>query len=254
MNGSKAAIIDYTATQQGNYFIRVTGTMTGTKSGYTELAMMLAAEISLSAFGNLTYNGFGFNFGAGKVAFIADDEMIFKMGADAGLKITAADGLQRLVPDSYKYSGANILHHYTNSANWIGVNDYFVRVVQDLSAGSNKGSIDMVSPKDEMLVIKSITQSIILVLPPPSTCVGKSYLIKNRSASDEVYISGNSLSTTSSGTGYVIKFDSNATANDWCKIYTAAGETIYWQLMKVYKHSYRLVSDGEKWIACLLSK
>lgn len=84
---------------------------------------MLGCEISLNAFGNLTYNGFGFNFGGGKVAFIGDDAMVFKMGANAGLKITDADGLQRLVPESYRYSGANILHRYANSAKWIGVND-----------------------------------------------------------------------------------------------------------------------------------
>lgn len=254
LNGSKAAILDYTAPSQGEYYIRINGTMSGSAGGYTELLCMLACEVSLNAFGNLTYNGFGFNFGAGKVAFIGNDSIVFKMGSSAGLKITEADGLHRLVPDSYKYSGANILHHYTNSAKWIGVNDYVVRVVQDLSAGNNKGSIDIVSPKDEMLVIKNITQSIILVLPSASAYAGKSYLIKNRSASDEVYISGGSLSTNSNATGNIIKFDSNATANDWCKVYTSAGETIYWQLMKCYKHSYRLVSDGEKWIACLLSK
>ena len=54
---------------------------------------MLGCEISLSAFGNLTYNGFGFNFGGGKIAFIGDDSMIFKMGSDAGLKITNSGGL-----------------------------------------------------------------------------------------------------------------------------------------------------------------
>ena len=97
---------------------------------------MLGCEISLNAFGNLTYNGFGFNFGGGKVAFIGDDAMVFKMGANAGLKITDADGLQRLVPDSYKYSGASILHRYANSAKWIGVNDYVVRVVSDLGSTS----------------------------------------------------------------------------------------------------------------------
>lgn len=252
MNGSKAAIIDYTATQQGDYYIKVSGTMTGTKSGYTELSMMLAAEISLSAFGNLTYNGFGFNFGAGKVAFIGDDAMIFKMGANAGLKITAADGLQRLVPDSYKYSGANIMHYYTNSAKWIGMNDYVVRIVSDLSAGSNKGSIDIVSPKDEMLVVKSITYSIILVLPAPSTCAGKSYVIKNRSASDNLFVSGSSLTTTSAA-GNIIAYNNATGYNDSCGITTAAGTTTYRQLMKCYRHTHRLISDGEKWLDCLLS-
>lgn len=252
MNGSKAAIIDYTATQQGDYYIKVSGTMTGTKSGYTELSLMLATEISLSAFGNLTYNGFGFNFGAGKVAFIGDDAMIFKMGANAGLKITAADGLQRLVPDSYKYSGANIMHHYTNSAKWIGMNDYVVRIVSDLSGGSNKGSIDVVSPKDEMLVVKSISYNIILVLPAPSTCAGKSYVIKNRSASDNLFVSGTSLTTTNAA-GNIIAYNNATGYNDSCGITTAAGTTTYRQLMKCYRHTHRLISDGEKWIDCLLS-
>lgn len=253
MNGSKAAIIDYTAIQQGDYYIKVSGTMTGTKSGYTELSLMLAAEISLSAFGNLTYNGFGFNFGAGKVAFIGDDAMIFKMGSDAGLKITAADGLQRFVPDSYKYSGANIMHHYTNSAKWIGMNDYVVRIVSDLSGGSNKGSIDIVSPKDEMLVVKSISYSIILVLPSPSTCAGKSYVIKNRSASDNLFVSGSSLTTTNAA-GQIIAYNTSTGYNDSCGITTAAGTTTYRQLMKCYRNTHRLISDGEKWIDCLLSK
>lgn len=252
MNGSKAAIVDYTASQQGDYYIKVSGTMTGTKSGYTELNVMLAAEISLSAFGNLTYNGFGFNFGAGKVAFIGDDAMIFKMGANAGLKITAADGLQRLVPDSYKYSGANIMHYYANSAKWIGMNDYVVRIVSDLSAGSNRGSIDIVSPKDELLVVKSITNSIILVLPSPSTCAGKSYVIKNRSNSDNLFVSGSSLTTTSAA-GNIIAYNNATGYNDSCGITTAAGTTTYRQLMKCYRHTHRLISDGEKWLDCLLS-
>ena len=252
MNGSKAAIVDYTASQQGDYYIKVSGTMTGTKSGYTELNVMLAAEISLSAFGNLTYNGFGFNFGAGKVAFIGDDAMIFKMGANAGLKITATDGLQRLVPDSYKYSGANIMHYYANSAKWRGMNDYVVRIVSDLSAGSNRGSVDIVSPKDELLVVKSITNSIILVLPSPSTCAGKSYVIKNRSNSDNLFVSGSSLTTTSAA-GNIIAYNNATGYNDSCGITTAAGTTTYRQLMKCYRHTHRLISDGEKWLDCLLS-
>lgn len=253
MNGTKAAIIDYTATRDGDYYLEVTGTLSGTVSGYTKINLMLAAEISLNAFGNLTYNGFGFNFGAGKVAFIGDDAMIFKMGANAGLKITAADGLQRFVPDSYKYSGANIMHHYTNSAKWIGMNDYVVRIVSDLSGGSNKGSIDIVSPKDEMLVVKSISYSIILVLPSPSTCAGKSYVIKNRSASDNLFVSGSSLTTTNAA-GQIIAYNTSTGYNDSCGITTAAGTTTYRQLMKCYRNTHRLISDGEKWIDCLLSK
>lgn len=253
LTGSKSAILDYTATRQGDYYVRINGTIAGNSGGQTELRVMLGCEISLNAFGNLTYNGFGFNFGGGKVAFIGDDAMVFKMGANAGLKITDADGLQRLVPDSYKYSGASILHRYANSAKWIGVNDYVVRVVSDLSSTSMQGTVDMVSPRDEMLVVKSLSKPMILVLPSPASCPGKSYLIKNYSSSDELYISGGSLQTSSSTSGAIIKYASNASANDWCRISRTGGDTIYWQLLKCYKHSHQLVSDGVKWIDNLLS-
>lgn len=253
LTGSKSAILDYTATRQGDYYVRINGTISGNGGGQTELRVMLGCEISLNAFGNLTYNGFGFNFGGGKVAFIGDDAMIFKMGANAGLKITDTDGLQRLVPESYRYSGANILHRYTNSAKWIGINDYVVRVVNDLSSSTYKGTVDIVSPRDEMLVVKSLSNPMILVLPSPANCPGKSYLIKNRSGSDELYISGGSLQTTSSTSGNIIQYAGNTGANNWCKITSSGGDTIYWQLLKCYKHSHQLVSDGEKWIDNLLS-
>lgn len=226
--------------------------MTGTVGGYTELLFMLAAEISLNAFGNLTYNGFGFNFGAGKVAFIGNDSIVFKMGAKAGLKITEADGLQRLVPDSYKYSGANILHSFTNSGKWIGVNDYLVRIVSDLSAGNNKGWVDIVSPLDEVLVVKNISQNIILLLPAASTCAGKSYIIKNRSASDNLFVSGGSLTTTNAA-GNIIGASNSTGYNDACTIYTAAGGTTYRGLMKCGRNAHKLISDGEKWLDCLLT-
>jgi hypothetical protein len=38
---------------------------------------MLAVETYIGAFGNLTYNGFGFNFGNGKIAYISDDSVLF---------------------------------------------------------------------------------------------------------------------------------------------------------------------------------
>ena len=258
-NGNKAALIDYTATRQGEYYVKVTVEIKGTllelgqgitQQQHTDLDIMLGCEISLSAFGNLTYNGFGFNFGGGKIAFIGDDSMIFKMGSDAGLKITNSGGLQRLVPESYSYSST--LQHYVNSNSWIGVNDYVVRIVQDIASGSNKGTIDLVSPKDEMMIIKSVTNSIIMVLPSASNCAGKSYIIKNRSASDNVFVSGGSLQTTSAA-GNIIQYNGNSGFNDSCTITTAAGNTVYRQLMKCYKHSHRLISDGEKWIDCLLS-
>lgn len=200
--------------------------MYGNQSGYTIISMMLATEISLNAFGNLTYNGFGFNFGAGKIAFISDEAVLFKMGADSGIKLTASDGLQRLVPESYKYSNAMINHRYTNSGRWIGVNDYVVRVVEDLSSGSNKGSIDVVSPKDEMLVVRSTANNIILVLPTASSCAGKSYLIKNYSTSDNVFVCNGSVTTTSAN-GNIIPANGNTGYNDSCAITTAAGTVIY---------------------------
>lgn len=253
MTGSKSAILDYTATRQGDYYIRINGSISGNGGGQTELRVMLGCEISLNAFGNLTYNGFGFNFGGGKVAFIGDDAMVFKMGANAGLKITDADGLQRLVPESYNYSGASILHRYANSAKWIGVNDQVVRVVSDLSSTYRKFTVDMVSPRDEMLIIKSISNPMILVLPSPASYPGKTYWIKNRSSSDEVYISGGTLQTTSSTSGNIIRYNSNASCNDGVTVTSSGGNTAYYQLLKCYKHSHQLVSDGEKWIDYLNS-
>lgn len=253
LTGSKSALLDYTATKQGDYYVRINGTISGNGGGYTELRVILGCEISLSAFGNLTYNGFGFNFGGGKVAFIGDDAMVFKMGANAGLKITEADGLQRLVPESYKYSSAQILHRYANSAKWIGVNDFVVREVTDWNtSGSYKGTIDIASPRDEMLVVKSITNSIIILLPNPADYIGKSYLIKNYSGSNELYVSGGSLTTTNAA-GNIIIYNGASGYNDACTITTPAGSTIYRGLMKCYRHSHQLVSDGTKWIDNLLS-
>lgn len=110
----------------------------------------------------------------------------------------------------------------------------------------------MASPLDEMLVVKSITQSIIIVLPAASTCAGKSYIIKNRSASDNLFVSGGSLTTTNAQ-GNIIAYNGNTGYNDSCSITTAAGGTTYRGLLKCYKHSHRIVSDGEKWLDCLLS-
>lgn len=251
MNGSKSAILDYTATSQGEYYLRVYADMYGNQPGYTIISMMLATEISLNAFGNLTYNGFGFNFGAGKIAFISDESVMFKMGADSGLKLTSSDGLQRLVPESYKYSSAMINHRYTNSGKWIGMNDYIVRVVQDLSSGSNKGSIDVVSPKDEMLVVRSTSNNIILLLPIASAYPGKSYIIKNYSSSDNVFVGVGSVTTTNTN-GNIIPANGNVGYNDSCAITTSAGTITYRQLMKCSKNAHKLISDGNKWIDCLL--
>lgn len=249
LTGSKSAILDYTATRQGDYYVRINGDIAGNGGGQTELNVMLGCEISLNAFGNLTYNGFGFNFGGGKVAFIGDDAMVFKMGANAGLKITDADGLQRLVPESYRYSGASILHRYTNSAKWIGVNDYVVREVTDLSGTMLKGTIDMVSPRDEMLVVRSIVNPIILVLPDATQYSGKSYIIKNYSSSDNLYISGGSLSTTNAA-GNIISNSSNTGYNDYCSITYSGGTTTYRGLLKCNKVAHQVISDGYKWILC----
>lgn len=249
LTGSKSAILDYTATRQGDYYVRINGDIAGNGGGQTELNVMLGCEISLNAFGNLTYNGFGFNFGGGKVAFIGDDAMVFKMGANAGLKITDADGLQRLVPESYRYSGASILHRYTNSAKWIGVNDYVVREVTDLSGTMIKGTIDMVSPRDEMLVVRSIVNPIILVLPDATQYSGKSYIIKNYSSSDNLYISGGSLSTTNAA-GNIISNSSNTGYNDYCSITSSGGTTTYRGLLKCNKVAHQVISDGYKWILC----
>lgn len=245
MTGTKAALIDFTATQQGDYYITIQGNMSGSSSGYTTISVMLAAEISLNAFGNLTYNGFGFNFGAGKVAYMSDDAVLFQMGANAGLKLTTS-GLTRLVPDSYSYGSAT--HTYINSGDWIGMNDYIVREVVDESTG---GTIDRASPIDEMLVVRNATHNVIIVLPTPTSFSGKSYIIKNYSDFDNVYVSS-SLSTVNAA-GNIIQANSNVGYNDSCSIINTSGTTVtYRQLMKCGKNTHKLISDGNKWIDCLL--
>jgi hypothetical protein len=66
-------------------------------------------------------------------------------------------------------------------------------VVSDISGSTTKYTVDIVSPRDEMLVVKSLSNPIILLLPSPASCPGKTYWIKNRSSSDEVYIGSSSL-------------------------------------------------------------
>ena len=93
----------------------------------------------------------------------------------------------------------------------------------------------------------------ILVLPNPSECIGKSYLIKNYSSSDNVFVSGGTLSTTSSTSGNILRYDGNTSFNESCRITTTGSSITYYQLLKCYKHSHKLVSDGTKWVHCLLS-
>ena len=106
------------------------------------------------------------------------------------------------------------------------MNDYIVRVVQDLSSGSNKGSIDVVSPKDEMLVVRSTSNNIILLLPIASAYPGKSYIIKNYSSSDNVFVGVGSVTTTSTN-GNIIPANGNVGYNDSCAITTSAGTITY---------------------------
>lgn len=245
--GTKPAIIDYTAVEQGEYYIQVSCSALGTNGTVSQLSVFPICEVTLSAFGNLTYNGFGFNFGAGKVAFISDDVMVFK--SNSGLQIN--DSVYRLVPDSYNQYGE--IHKYANSGKWIGLKDYIVRTIADASTTSRQGTIATVSLYDEMLVVNSITNPMIIQLPNPSECAGKSYLIKNYSSSDNVFVAGGTLQTSNSSTGKIIKYGTNASATDTCKITTNLGDVTYYQLLKCYKHSHQLISDGVKWIDNLLS-
>nr|DAZ05128.1 MAG TPA: hypothetical protein [Caudoviricetes sp.] len=103
-----------------------------------------------------------------------------------------------------------------------------------------------------MLVVKAISQSIILVLPAASTCAGKSYIIKNRSTSDNLFVSGGSLTTTNAA-GNIIASTNSTGYNDACTIYTAAGGTTYRGLMKCNRNAHKIISDGEKWLDFLLT-
>ena len=246
MTGEKAAIIDFIAlAEQADYYLTVQGTILGTPECYTILKAMLAVETYIGAFGNLTYNGFGFNFGNGKIAYISDDSVLFQMGSDSGLKINSY-GLTRLVPEKFRY-GSNV-HTFLNSLDWIGMNDYIVREVVDESTG---GTIDRASPIDEMLVVRNATHNVIIVLPTPTSFSGKSYIIKNYSDFDNVYVSSG-LSTVNTA-GNIIQANSNVGYNDSCSIINTSGTTVtYRQLMKCGKNTHKLISDGNKWIDCLL--
>lgn len=101
-------------------------------------------------------------------------------------------------------------------------------MVSDLSSTNRKFTVDMVSPRDEMLIIKSISNPMILVLPSPASYPGKTYWIKNRSSSDEVYISGGTLQTTSSTSGNIIRYNSNASCNDGVTVTSSGGNTAYY--------------------------
>lgn len=155
-----------------------------------------------------------------------------------------------MVPESLIYQSR--MHTYQNAAKWIGVNDCVVRVSNDTSSGNNKGTIDFISPLDEFVVVKNVTNALILMLPQPSAYIGKSVIIKNRSTSDNVFVCSGALTTTSAS-GNIVPYNTNGGFNDSCNIITTAGTTTYRQLMKCYKHTHRLISDGEKWIDCLLS-
>lgn len=86
----------------------------------------------------------------------------------------------------------------------------------------------MVSPRDEMLVIKSISNPMILLLPSPAAYPGKTYWIKNRSSSDELYIGSGSLQTTSSTSGNIIRYNNNASCNDSVRVTSSGGTNTYY--------------------------
>lgn len=86
----------------------------------------------------------------------------------------------------------------------------------------------MVSPRDEMLVVKSLSNPMILILPSPAAYPGKTYWIKNRSSSDEVYIGSGSLQTTSSTSGGIIRYNSSASSNDYVKVTSSGGTNTYY--------------------------
>ena len=115
------------------------------------------------------------------------------MGSDSGLKLNS-NGLTRLVPEKYRYVGN--VHTFLNSLDWIGMNDYIVREVVDESTG---GTIDRASPIDEMLVVRNATHNVIIVLPTPTSFSGKSYIIKNYSDFDNVYVSSGLSTVNAAG-------------------------------------------------------
>lgn len=226
---------------------------------------MVAYSISVDAFGKLTYNGFGFNFGSGKIAFIGNDQMTFKINPFCGWRLTSNEGFQRLVPEEFYIQHGGVepfdkpltggsfgLVRPKNGGKWIGITDSIVRAISFL--GSYDSDWQQLCLLDEVIHINSLPSSknIVLVLPKPNNSCGKKFYIKNNvradNATGHVYVGvfGGYLYTTLSN---IIRDPAN---NKYCdtsksfKFNDGEAKTLN-GLYTIDRLSIMMVCDGDYW-------
>ena len=273
--GSKSPILSYNITNDGEYFLCIRGTLTRAENDNAssvidiDLEFITYVSSSVNSFGKLTYNGFGFNFGGNNLMFVGDDRTVIKYSSNGGVMFDSAFGMRRLVPSQFYVNHNGLTPATDNSAikiaipknggQWIGINDYVVRVVTPEYDGSRTGYVDVATVLDEMMIIElpSNGKHVIIKLPAPSDAVGKSFIIKQKfGGNSNCWVSGNgAVLATSSGSGKIIKWNDSSVYDSYVDCMTQFDSTSkrYYGLCKIERHSYKFVSDGTNWISMLLS-
>lgn len=273
--GSKSPILSYNVNNDGEYFLCIRGTLTRAENDNAsstvdiDLEFMTYVSSSVNSFGKLTYNGFGFNFGGNNLMFVGDDKTVIKYSSNGGVMFDNTFGMRRLVPSQFYVNHNGLTPATNNSAikiarpknggQWIGINDYVIRVVTPEYNGSKTGYVDVATVLDEMIIIElpSNGKHVIIKLPAPSDAVGKSFIIKQKfSGNSNCWVSGNgAVLATSSGSGKIIKWNDSSVYDSSVDCMTQFDSTSkrYYGLCKIERHSYKFVSDGTNWISMLLS-
>ena len=273
--GSKSPILSYNVNNDGEYFLCIRGTLTRAENDNAssvidiDLEFITYVSSSVNSFGKLTYNGFGFNFGGNNLMFVGDDKTVIKYSSNGGVMFDSTFGMRRLVPSQFYVNHDGLTPTTNNSAikiaipknggQWIGINDYVVRVVTPEYNGSKTGYVDVATVLDEMIIIElpSNGKHVIIKLPAPSDAVGKSFIIKQKfSGNSNCWVSGNGAAlATSSGSGKIIKWNDSSVYDSYvdCMTQFDSTSTRYYGLCKIERHSYKFVSDGTNWISMLLS-
>lgn len=275
INGDKfnGNILSFNVINSDNYYIRIRGTVNGyppkkvsqssggiqnfqPAASSTEMRYTLYVTSSVNAFGKLTYNGFGFNFGDGKSAFIGNDQIIFNINPYCGLRLTDKYGLQKLVPtrwDSWfpSHQGSFPI----NGGEWIGINDLVVRTCDCNNSYGGAIKDDGVwhiypSIIDDMLIISELPSknNLIIHLPLPEKCVGKVYYVKNvlYNGDGNVYICSQNEHLTTAANANILSQENSSLCNDninkkWYGLQYIDHRSMMYIAIK-YKSTYRWIS------------
>lgn len=264
--GNKGPFMSSNITAADEYFLVVEISLKRTDSNHNSLNIDVDVEInafisaSTAAFGKLTYNGFGFNFGGGRVMFVGNDKAVIKYGTRDGFMIDATNGFRRMIPDKYTLGTNEASGFPINSNNWVPINTHVVRRANyDNSTWTGNRTIFATNASiyDDLIIVNYIPASkyMIIKLPKPNVCIGKEYIIKCTCANNGLYIygGGEALVTTSgSSSRYIMSpanetlYDQNLTGN----IAAVGGSSVrYYGLYSIQRLSMRFISDGAHWLA-----